>query len=138
MFDPRGKQVPCVGVSIGVERIFAVLEAKQAAEKLKTRTNNVDVYVASAHKGLHEKRLEILTQLWEAGIKSEHSYKLNPKLLVQLQHCEEHGIPFALVLGDSELERGVAKLRDVTTRNEEEIPLANLTAEISLRIAARK
>lgn len=138
MFDPRGKQVPCVGVSIGVERIFAVLEAKQVAEKQKNRTNDVDVYVASAHKGLHEKRLEILTQLWDAGINSEHSYKLNPKLLVQLQHCEEHGIPFALVLGDSELARGVVKLREVITRNEEEIPLENMAAEIKLRIAARK
>lgn len=25
-FDPKGKKVPCVGVSIGVERIFSILE----------------------------------------------------------------------------------------------------------------
>lgn len=136
MFDPRGKQVPCVGVSIGVERIFAVLEAKQAAEKTKTRTTEVEVYVASAHKGLHEKRLEILNQLWDAGIKCEHSYKVNPKLLVQLQHCEEYGIPFALVLGDSELQRGVVKLREVKTRTEEEIPVDGLATAIRTRIDA--
>lgn len=28
MFDPKGKKVPCVGVSIGVERIFSIMEAK--------------------------------------------------------------------------------------------------------------
>ena len=28
MFDPKGKKVPCVGVSIGVERVFAIMEAK--------------------------------------------------------------------------------------------------------------
>lgn len=134
MFDPRNKQVPCVGVSIGVERIFTVLEAKQAAEKTKARTTEVEVYVASAHKGLHEKRLAILSQLWDANIKSEHSYKLNPKLLVQLQHCEEYGIPFALVLGDNELERGVVKLREVATRQEVEVPVDGLAAAIRTRL----
>lgn len=69
MFDSKGKQVPCVGVSIGVERIFSVLEAKAAASGVKQRTNEVEVYVASAHKGLHEKRLSILNDLWNQGVK---------------------------------------------------------------------
>lgn len=135
MFDPRGKQVPCVGVSIGVERIFAVLEAKQAASKQKARTTEVEVYVASAHKGLHEKRIEVLAQLWDGGLKAEQSYKVNPKLLVQLQHCEEQGIPLALVLGDAELERGVVKLREVSTRQEEEVPVADVVSEVRKRLA---
>lgn len=96
MFDPRNRSIPCVGVSIGVERIFSVLEAKLAAEKTKLRTNCVDVYVASVHKGLYEKRLKIVGDLWNAGLRVEHSYKLNPKLLVQLQYCEENGNDSAL------------------------------------------
>lgn len=138
MFDPRGKQVPCVGVSIGVERIFSVLEAKHASEGTKLRTSDVEVYVASAHKGLHEKRLRIVSELWDAGIRAEHSYKLSPKLLVQLQHCEENGIPLALVFGDSELERGVVKLREVSTRKEEEISVDKLAEEIRKRLATIK
>lgn len=137
MFDAKGKQVPCVGVSIGVERIFAILEAKNAAENTKVRTSEVQVYVASAHKGLHEKRLEMLAKLWDADIKAEHSYKANPKLLAQLQHCEENQIPFALVLGDSELERGVVKLRDVQTRHEDEVPVDNLVEAIKWRLSSR-
>ncbi|XP_017485010.1 PREDICTED: histidine--tRNA ligase, cytoplasmic isoform X2 [Rhagoletis zephyria] len=134
MFDARGKQVPCVGVSIGVERIFSVLEAKNAAAGVKTRTNEVEVYVASAHKGLHEKRLSILNTLWEQGIKAEHSYKLNPKLLAQLQYCEENQIPLAVVFGDSELTKGIVKLREVNTRKEEDVPLTELGDEIKKRL----
>lgn len=156
MFDPKGKQVPCVGVSIGVERIFSVLEAKFAATGIKTRTNDVEVYVASAHKGLHEKRLSILNTLWDQGIrvstytfykrvlcnhinfftkhKAEHSYKLNPKLLAQLQHCEENQIPIAVVFGDSELSKGIVKLRNVTSRKEDEVSIENLTEEIKTRL----
>jgi len=138
MFDSKGKQVPCVGVSIGVERIFAILEAKNVADKTKVRTNDVQVYVTSAHKGLHEKRLEILSKLWDGNIKAEHSYKQNPKLLAQLQHCEENQIPLALVLGDGELERGVVKLRDVISRQEEEVPIDNLVEAIKWRLSARE
>lgn len=138
MFDSKGKQVPCVGVSIGVERVFAILEAKNALEKIKVRTSDVQVYVTSAHKGLHEKRLEILAKLWDGNIKAEHSYKQNPKLLGQLQYCEENQIPFALVLGDGELERGVAKLRDVVTRHEEEVPLDNLVEAIKWKLSSRE
>ncbi|XP_067640242.1 histidine--tRNA ligase, cytoplasmic isoform X2 [Eurosta solidaginis] len=134
MFDAKGKQVPCVGVSIGVERIFSVLEAKNAAAGIKMRTNEVEVYVASAHKGLHEKRLSILNSLWMQGIKAEHSYKLNPKLLAQLQHCEENQIPLAIVFGDSELTKGIVKLREVNTRKEEDIPLSALADEIKKRL----
>lgn len=138
MFDPKKRSIPCVGVSIGVERIFAVLEAKNAAEKIKIRTKSVDVYVASVHKGLYEKRLQIIGDLWNAGVRAEHSYKLNPKLLVQLQYCEEYGIPYAVVFGDTELDRGVVKLRDVASREEVEVQLTDLANEIQKRVNAAK
>jgi len=28
MFDPKGRKVPCVGISIGIERIFSILEQR--------------------------------------------------------------------------------------------------------------
>lgn len=28
MFDPKGRKVPCVGFSIGIERIFSIMEQK--------------------------------------------------------------------------------------------------------------
>lgn len=31
MFDPKGSQVPCVGVSIGIERVFSILESRAEA-----------------------------------------------------------------------------------------------------------
>ena len=68
------------------------------------------------------------------SLKAEHSYKLNPKLLVKLQYGEENQIPFAVVFGDSELSKGVVKLREVSTRKEEEITLAELGNEIKKRL----
>ena len=69
MFDPKKKNVPCVGVSIGIERLFTIMEAKAKAEKQKLRTTKTEVYVATAQKNLIEERMKILKILWENGIK---------------------------------------------------------------------
>lgn len=58
---------------------------------------------------------------WFLSLQAEHSYKQNPKLLAQLQYCEEMGIPVAAILGESELAKGVVKLRQVVTRQETEV-----------------
>ncbi|XP_016161033.1 PREDICTED: histidine--tRNA ligase, cytoplasmic-like isoform X2 [Ficedula albicollis] len=95
MFDPKGRKVPCVGVSIGIERIFSILEQRLEAEML---------------------------------------YKKDPKLLKQLQYCEDTGIPLAAIVGEQELADGVVKLRDVATRQEVDIPREKLIDEIRRRL----
>ena len=37
MFDPKGRSVPCVGVSIGIERLFSIMEANMAKKKEQVR-----------------------------------------------------------------------------------------------------
>ena len=69
MFDAKGRNVPCVGVSIGIERVFSILEAQAQASKRKVRTTETEVYVASAQKKLVEERLKICKELWDTDIK---------------------------------------------------------------------
>lgn len=69
------------------------------------------------------------------SFQTEQSYKKNPKMLTQLQHCEDNGIPFAVILGEAEWKRGVVKLRDVSSREEVEVPEERLVEELQDRIA---
>ncbi|NXY78192.1 SYHC protein, partial [Glareola pratincola] len=133
MFDPKGRKVPCVGVSIGIERIFSILEQRVEASEEKIRTTETQVLVASAQKKLLEERLKLISELWDAGIKAEVLYKKNPKLLNQLQYCEETGIPLVAIVGEQELKDGVVKLRDVATREEVNIRRESLVEEIRMR-----
>lgn len=64
----------------------------------------------------------------------EHSYKKNPKLLAQLQHCEEYSVPLAVILGESEIQKGVVKLREVNSRAEVEVSRTQLPDEIRKRL----
>ncbi|TKS71982.1 Histidine--tRNA ligase, cytoplasmic [Collichthys lucidus] len=136
MFDPKGRKVPCVGVSIGIERVFSIMEQKAEASTEKIRTTEVQIMVASAQKNLLEEKLKLVTELWNAGIKAEVMYKKNPKLLSQLQHCEESGIPLVAILGEQELKDGVVKLRVVATREEVDISRAALINEVRRRTSA--
>ncbi|XP_040571937.1 histidine--tRNA ligase, cytoplasmic isoform X2 [Lepeophtheirus salmonis] len=127
MFDPRKRDVPCVGMSIGIERLFSIMEANMLKEKTKIRTIETEVFVTSAQKNLLEERMKLCQELWKCGIKTEHSYKKNPKMLNQLQYCEENEIPFAVIIGESELQNGTVKLRRISNREETEVPRSELT-----------
>lgn len=56
--------------------------------------------------------------LFSLSWQAELLYKKNPKMLNQFQFCEENGIPFCLVIGESELQQGVVTLRDMASREE--------------------
>ncbi|NXL49355.1 SYHC protein, partial [Podilymbus podiceps] len=123
MFDPKGRKVPCVGVSIGIERIFSILEQRVKASGEKVQTTETQVLVATPQKHFLAARLKLISELWDAGIKAEMFYKKDPKLLKQLQYCEDMGIPLAAIIGEQELTDRVVKLRDVATREEVRMPL---------------
>lgn len=132
--NDKNKSSPCVGASIGVERICSLLEAKQAKSAEQIRTNLADVYVISAHKGVTDERLKIVNSLWDAGIRAEHSPKKNPKILLQIQRCEKFNIPIGVIVGASELERNAVTLRMIATREEIAVPMTELVNEIKKRL----
>ena len=71
---------------------------------------------------------------------AEQSYKKNPKMLTQLQYCEDAGIPLAAIIGETELQKGVVKLRVVKTREEIEVEREKLPETIrdKLKLLGRR
>lgn len=54
-------------------------------------------------------------------------YRKDPKLLKQLQYCEDMGIPLVAIIGEQELRDGVVKLRDAATREEVRMSLQQVS-----------
>lgn len=122
MFSGKGDkgQIPCVGISFGVDRIFSIMSARQkrqaAAEQVAARQNEVDVYVMAFgggkdFTGLLPERISVARQLWDAGVKAEFSAKVKPKLQNQFKVAEDGGVPLAVILGEDELAQGKVKLK---------------------------
>jgi len=108
------RAVPCVGFSVGVERIFSILLRKMKLEEVKS--NEVQVYVCSVGKGLLTEKMKICKELWDNEIKAEFMYKADPKLDRQFQVCEREKIPYAIIIGKEEIEKQVVKIKDQTNK----------------------
>ncbi|KAF2163968.1 hypothetical protein M409DRAFT_57071 [Zasmidium cellare ATCC 36951] len=146
MFSGK-QQIPCVGISFGVDRIFSITKQRLAADSSAApiRTNEVDVYVMAfggkGFEGLLKERMDVAKRLWDAGIKAEFSWKVKPKLPAQFKAAETNGVPFALILGDDELAAGKCKIKEMGLPSDHPekdgvlIEMANLEQEVKQRIA---
>ncbi|KAG0723290.1 Histidine--tRNA ligase, cytoplasmic [Chionoecetes opilio] len=135
MFDPKKKTVPCVGVSFGIERLFTIHEQKKRSETGKLRATQTEVFVATACKGMVQERLKLVGLLHEAGINTEGSYKNNAKILNQLQYAEDNKIPLVVLIGESEVEAGVVKVRTTTTREEVTVKREELVQTVKQKLS---
>lgn len=119
MFASAGTVVPCVGVSIGIERVFAIMEAKQAAAGGLKRTP-VSVLVASipSTRGMDmtRERMRTCADIWTAGISAEMVYAADPKLQKQMTAALEAGTPCMVILAEDELEKGEVQVKNMVAR----------------------
>ncbi|PRW59901.1 histidyl-tRNA synthetase isoform B [Chlorella sorokiniana] len=129
-----GKEVPAVGVSIGIERVFAIMEAQLRAQAEAAggtiRETETEVLVASIGGGMQPRRMRLAAQLWAAGIRAEFGYKANPKMPDQLGYALKQGIPYLVLFGESEVEAGVVKIKDLDANTEETVPEGEVIARL--------
>ena len=147
-FLPKA-QMPCVGVSFGVDRIFSITKARMEREKQleKIRASETDVYVMAfggkGFDGMLPQRMVVCKTLWDAGIKAEFSYKLKPKLPAQFKAAETANVPFAIILGEEEQAAGKVKIKEMglpegdPTKDGVLVDIANLTSEVRRRLAMK-
>ena len=129
MFQDAGKQTPCVGVSVGIERVFTLMEARlreQQGGSLKQA--NVNVLVASVGDNMMKDRMRTAQLLWDANISAEFSQQENPKLKYELANALDRGIPFMVIVGEDELRMGSCKVKDLAARTEDLVPLDGLAS----------
>lgn len=63
----KGFSIPCVGVSIGLERVFAVAYQKWVEKGM--RNKETEVFVMAAGDGLLTERIRLVQELRQAGLK---------------------------------------------------------------------
>jgi len=107
-----GQKVPSIGFSIGIERIFSIMENRAKTQEM--RDNETQVFVASFDP-LLEDRMKICAQLWKANIKAELLLKATPKIQPQLKVANDKKIPFVVLFGKSEIEKGIVNVKTMAT-----------------------
>ena len=124
-----GKDVPAVGISLGLDRMFGAMEELGLIQKSGT----VKVLLLNLDEKLEQDYLNILADLRSAGINSE-LYQKPADIKKQFAYAESKQIPFAVILGENEKKRNEVALRDLNARKQKNIKIKNLASEINKKI----
>jgi len=129
MFQEAGKQTPCVGVSVGIERVFTLMESRLREEQGGSiKQPNVDILIASAGGTMMKEKMKIARILWDAKVSAEFSQQENAKLKKELQNALDRDIPFMVIVGEEELAEKKCTVKDLKAKTEEKVPIASLVS----------
>ena len=104
-----GQEVPATGVSIGVDRLLAALEAKGRLDT--TAVGPVVVTVMDRDQMAYYQGL--VAELRNVGIRAE-VYLGNPKNFGnQLKYADKRNSPVAVIVGGDEMAAGVVQIKDL-------------------------
>ncbi len=117
-----GPSVPAVGWAAGIERLAMLLDTAPVPP--------APVAVVPVG-GLAEEAaaLNALQALRAAGIRAEMAYRGNLKR--RMERANRIGARAAVIIGEAELARGVAQVKDLATGAQSEVPLAELAARLA-------
>ena len=105
------KQLPGVGISIGLTRLFFVLE-DQGYLNDDLLTAPADVLVLPMTEDLSP-AIAAATALRQAGLRAQ-LYTENKKFKQKMSYAGKLGIPFVLLLGEDEINQGKVSLKNMT------------------------
>jgi histidyl-tRNA synthetase len=121
------KEMPGIGFAIGMERLISLLpEGKEFV-------TYPDLFIATLGEAPFKEAYRIVNQLHLQGIRAELDYE-GKSLKSQMRRADKLKARYTLILGEEELKRGKAALRDMGTKSQEEIPLQDLIDTLRKKI----
>lgn len=104
-----GPPIPATGASLGVDRILAAMEHLGKVQSAKTPA---EVLVTVMDAALRQECLQLAFELRRAGMRTE-IHVGSGRLGKQLKRADRLGIPYAVLMGSDEAERGVVTLKQM-------------------------
>jgi histidyl-tRNA synthetase len=120
-----GAPVPGIGFAIGMERIALALEAARTDRAGLPRVALIALGEAAARKATEVARELRTLPLHVELLSTERSLKS------QLKRADKIGANYAVIIGQDELARAAAQLRDLGASTQREVSLERLAAELS-------
>lgn len=116
-FLENGNEYPAVGITFGLDVIYAALEAKG---NVGTDSSASQVYIIPI--GTKAQSLNIITRLRRQGISADIEMD-SKKLRKSLEYASKQGIPYVIVIGEDEIKSSKVKIRNMKSSCETEVDL---------------
>lgn len=120
------KKLPGVGISIGLTRLFYKLNELNLIENVKKSIS--EVIVISMVDG-YEKAAEIAKVLRNNDINTQVMFGEN-KIKKQFKYADRLKIPYAVIIGEDEVNNGVVSLKNMENGEQETLTLENAIEKI--------
>ena len=111
-----GPDTPAIGFAMGLERLLMAMPTEQ-------ETAHVDAFVVAAQADVRAEAALLSRELRNAGLRVESDLR-GGSLKSQLRRADKMSARVALILGESEVERGVVQLKDLEKQTQEEVSRA--------------
>lgn len=118
-----GNPLPACGFGLGLERLLLLMEAQKAEFP---EPKKCDLYIASMGESANLKAASLAKDLRSEGLCVQFD-TVGRGLKAQMKYANKIGALYTLVLGDSELETGNIKLKNMGSGKEHEMNLADFT-----------
>ncbi len=122
-----GPDTPAIGFAMGLERLLLAMP-DEAPE------GHVDVFIVAAQPGVRAEATLLGRELRHAGLTVESDLR-GGSLKSQLRRADKLDARIAMILGESELERGVVQLKDLEQKTQDEIPRAEAAERARARLS---
>ena len=125
------RQLPGVGISIGLTRLFYVL-GEQGMLNPELPTAPCDVLVLPMTEDLSP-AIAAATALREADVRTQ-LYTEGKKFKAKMNYADKIGVPYVLFLGEDEAKAGAVSVKDMQTGAQQTLPVAEAIAFIKAGI----
>ena len=115
-----GPSTPAIGWAAGIERLSMLLDGVPEAPR--------PVAVVPVGEAVLPAAISVLQALREAGVRSEMAYRGNLKR--RMERANRTHARIAIILGDEEVARSMAQVRDLDAGGQQEVALAALPAHV--------
>jgi len=115
--------IPGVGISFGVDRIYDVME--ELGLFPKEVSTGTQVLFFNLGKEESEAAFSVMQQLRTKGVRCE-LYHESSKFDKQFKYAEKKNIPYAIIIGSKELQEKTAVIRNLGSGTQQTIPIDDL------------
>ena len=122
-----GPDTPAIGFAMGLERLLMAMPDSAPDP-------HVDVFIVTAQPGVRAEAALLGRELRDAGLAVESDLR-GGSLKSQLRRADKINARIAMILGESEVERGVVQLKDLQRQTQDEIPRNEAAQRVHAAIA---
>jgi len=117
-----GKPQPGIGFGLGVDRTLLACEAEGLEVGAATR---VDVFVVAMTEGAKTLTVKLLSDLRALQVRTDMEYA-GKGLKGAMKSADRSGAKLSVIIGDREVEAGVAEVKNMATGEQQPVSLAEL------------